>query len=60
MSLVALIRWLRRSGVELRLRYVRGTWRLRLTYPDETSILLVAPALADHIRTLRREMARAA
>lgn len=60
MTALAFLRWLRRSGVELRIRYVRGSWRLRLTYPDETSVLLVAPALADHVRTLRREMARAA
>ncbi len=60
MSLVALVRWLRRSSVELRLRYVRGSWRLRLIYTDGTSVLLVAPTLADHLRTLWREIRRAA
>lgn len=54
------LRWLRRTGVELRLVYADGSWRLGMRYPDGTHVLLVAPALSDHLRMLGREMRRAA
>lgn len=60
MRAITLLRWLRRSGVELRLVYADGSWRLGLRYPDGKRVLLVASSLSDHMTTLRREMRRAA
>lgn len=58
MSAHTLLRWLVRSGVELRLVYSQRSWRMGVRYPDGTEMLLVSPSLSHHLRMLARVIPR--
>jgi hypothetical protein len=58
MTALTLLRWLKRTGVALRLTYAHGAWRLGINYPNGTAVVFAGRSLSHHMHMLAREMRR--